>query len=753
MRDLTALGGALMSASINDIVFVCPPAPGSLGSFASHLGVGYLRAALAESGIKSCQYLNPVPGTVGDVTRDLLALRPGITGFTVYDFNCPLCLSIARSIKQRQPGMKVVFGGPSVTFGANELLARHEAIDLCVVSESEETGPRVLSNLLDGVFPDDAQAGVAFRRDGKIICTADPPLVGATAPWVESALDVTPSPYLSGMLPDGRPGLLTGRGCTHQCQYCCFAALGRKKLRLHSMERVLAELEFIAAHQRRTGQRYVVPVQDDAFTLLPARAKRLCKEMIDRGLKLTLSCVTRADTVDDELLELMRAAGFISLAFGLESAVPSVLRATGKVRPPDWPDHDLGPERHFLEQVRQSVAAAKKLGFTVGVSIILGLPTETAADGEATLCFIKTLPIDYYMHNFLWVFRGTPLWNTHNRFGLACSIDEMGLPQTTGYAYDVNRLRPRPKCGLESHASFIRVLATDAICDCEAPSAARGSISTVIIEAEDLTEETAKWLHRILAVGGVVVQLYLPLKREQREQRIDRDRAMMAKCLVPARHYIQVERKRTRNGSDRYVIACAGVDFYRTHKPRLISITSSDGPCPMFAWLRGVSTSCELCDLSPALLESAELASLADRIVAEGERSPLQRMPIPPRFRYSGRWLKGNSACKSLNRLEVDRGGNVRCCRFGEPLGKVGDTKKDLMRRFAELARAAGQRRGCYRCTRAGCPRCPFPGLDDQTYCGTIMQCVPTLRTLERIRLYSRLLSMVARQQDWMADD
>jgi len=740
-----------MSASVNDIAFAFPPASGHVVSFAGHLGVGYLRAALAESGIKSCQYLNPQPGTVSEVARDLLALRPGIIGFTAYDANFPLCLSIAQSIKRQQPSMKIVFGGPSVTFGAKELLARHESIDLCILGESEETAPRFLGDLLEGTFPEDDQVGVAFRRQGEIVCTADPPLVGTTAPTVQSALDVSPSPYLSGMLQDGRTGLLTGRGCTHQCQYCCFAALARKKLRLHSVERVLAELEFIAAHQQRTGQHYVVPVHDDAFTLLPARAQSLCQTIIDRRLKLTLSCVTRADAVDDELLKLMRAAGFVSVAFGLESAVPAVLRATGKVRPPDWPDHDLAPERRFVEQVRQSVISAKKLGFTVGVSIILGLPTETAADGEATLRFIKALPIDYYVHNFLSLFPGTPLWDTHSRYNLDCSIDEMGLPVTTGYAYDVETLRPRPKCMLESHASLIRVLAAEAIYDCEVPSATGDSIRTVIIEAEELTAETAEWLRKVLAVGGTLLQLYPPLKCNQSEQRIQRDRCMMTEHLVPARHYIQVKRTRTRTGNDRYVIACSNTDLYRTHKPRLVSITSTDGPSPMFAWLRGVSTSCEICEVSPALLQSAELTRLTRCIDAEPAPSPLQQMPIPPRFRYAGRWLKDIASCKSLDRLEVDNEGNVRCCRFGDPLGKVGDTKEHLTKCLSKLARSAEKRRGCHGCTRAECPRCPFPGLDDRTYCGTIMQCAPALRTLNWIRMYSRLPSMVARQRDWTA--
>lgn len=393
-----------------DIVFMFPPAQGNVGKFRAHLGVAYLRTALAQEGIASVQYLNSRPGTVDEVARDVLDLNPRVVGFTVYDANYALSVALARSIKRARPAVRVVFGGPSASFCATHILERQSAVDACVLGEAEETGARIFTRLLDDSGLDERQPGIAFRRDGEVVSTGMPPLVGFSCKTLPAqwALDSTPSPYLSGTLPDGRVGILSGRGCTHHCQYCCFAALGRKTLRLHSTERVLAELEWVAADQKRTGEHYVVAIHDDAFTLSPTRAKNLCQAIADRNLGLILSCITRADALDEELIRMMCDAGFVGMAFGLESAVPAVLRATGKVRAPEWPDPDLGAEREFVERVRDSVVTAKKYGFNVGVSIILGLPAETAEAGTATLRFVKSLPVDYYMHNFLWVFPGTP---------------------------------------------------------------------------------------------------------------------------------------------------------------------------------------------------------------------------------------------------------------------------------------------------------------------------------------------------------
>lgn len=742
-----------MSIGKNDVLFVFPPAPRNAAAFKNHLGVAYLRAALAREGMATVQYLNSNPGPIDAVARDIIQQKCPIVGFTVYDTNAPLCISIAQSIKRQKPEIRIVFGGPAATFTARPLMERHAVIDACVMGEAEETAARIFVKLLGGGEVDDAEPGVAFRRGGEVVCTPLPPLVGATQPGVQGLLDSTPSPYLSGILADGQEGVLTGRGCTHHCQYCCFAALGRMRLRLHSIERVVAELESIAEHQKRTGRHYPVSIQDDAFTLLPSRAKALCQAIADRKFSLLLSCVTRADTVDEELIKLMREAGFGSIAFGLESAVPSVLRAIGKVRPPDWRDPDLAPERQFLERVRNSIRVASKCGLNVGVSIILGLPTETPIDGAETLRFVKQLPVDYYAHNFLKIFAGTPLWTTHDDYRIACTVDKIGLPETTEYSYDVKSLKPGPKCELENDAHLVRLLARDALYGCGASSTAGKGISAVILKTGELSPQTAEWLRSILTVGGIVVQIYPAMKRSGEKLRLDRDRHILREHAVPVQHYIQVlpkSRKSKHNshgGDETLEVVCAGVDIIRMHKPALLQITASQDASPLAAWIKGQDTQATVCEVSKYLDHSSGLIPIMDRIEAEDSPSPLQRMPVPPQVKYAGRWLRGKTPCLSLTRIEVSSCGEIRSCRQGKPIGKVGDSRKILARRLARLARAVEQRRGCAKCRNNQCPRCPFPGLNDLRYCQVMTKRERSLRLLNWVEIYSRLPLLLARQR------
>ncbi|HET7442234.1 MAG TPA: radical SAM protein [Terriglobales bacterium] len=729
-----------MSIRTSDVLFVFPPGPRSGGCFNAHLGVAYLQAVLSRGGMATAQYLNANPGTIDAVAADIIRQKCPIIGFSVYDTNAHLSIAIAESIKHKKPGVRIVFGGPAVTFNAQPLMERNGVIDICVIGEAEETAAPIFAKLLGGGAFDEAQPGVAFRRDKEVVCTALPRLAGSRDSGVSDVLDSIPSPYLSGILTDGKEGVLTGRGCTHRCQYCCFAALGRQRLRLHSVDRVVAELECIAENQKRTGSHFPVPLFDDALTLVPTRAKALCQAIADRKLKLTLSCITRADTIDEELIGLMRAAGINRINFGLESSVPSVLRATGKVRPPDWHDPDLMPERRFVEQVRSAVHLARKYGLDVSVNIILGLPTETLAEGAETLRFVKELPINLYFHNFLWVYPGTPLWATHEQYRIACTIDKTGLPKTTEYAYEVKSLKPGPKCELEQEAQVLRLLATDMLYSCEPSPPGGKGIGAVVLETGELSPEIAVWLRDNLTVGSVVLQIYPPMKRGEWWRRLDRDRGTLRDHLVPCLRYIQVRPKKKIGKDERWELTSSRVDVYRIHNPELLSIVASAGAAPLISWAKGRKAKASMCEVAEYLRNPSELLRLMDRIETDDGPSPLRLMPVPPHVKYPARWLRGTAPpCLSLARAEVNVRGEVRCCRQGEPIGKVGDTSSALSKRLADLASAVERRRGCAACRNEHCPRCPFPGIDDRAYCQIMTNQERAQRALDWMWVYSRI--------------
>ncbi len=740
-----------MRTSKSDIVFVFAPAFGNIGKFSNHLGTAYLRASLLKNGISTVQYLNDHPLTINSISNDIINQNPRIVGFTVYDANFALTQAIAKSIKSQRSKILIVFGGPTATFGAEIIMKIHKYVDVCVMGEAEETGTKIFSRLLENRNLDENIEGIAYRENGHIIRTKLPSLVGSHCTDYRCSLDTIPSPYLSEVLKDGRTGVLTGRGCTHQCQYCVFAELGQRKLRLHSINRVINELEYIANQQNLSRDRYVIAIHDDTFTLIPSRAKELCQAIINKNLGLTFSCITRADAIDDELLKLMREAGFISIAFGLESAVPSVLRETGKVRNPNSIDPDLSPEKNFIEQVKYGVTKAKELGFSVGISIILGLPNESEINGLATLQFVKKLPIDFYMHNFLWVFPGTPLWQTHKRYGIECSLDSMGLANTYKYKYNVTKLRPRPKCSLEQDAESIREIVFDSLYSCtsydSSDSNVRGIANVILIKVNP-TKKISSWLKQVLNIGGNVIQIYTPIKHQERTKLIQ-DRCNLIEDLIPIRHHIQIiPKSRDNEGNLKYLIACSGVDLYKRHKPELVSFSVSNTYKPILEWLIQDIKTAHFCDVTKYLLNPEGLISNFGLQRSDSLSQLLKNKPIPPKIKYIERWLQGSTPCTALSRIEIYPDNKIRCCPNCDPIGNVGSSFEEIKFKLDFLVNEVTIRRGCNHCPNTYCPRCPFPGVDDITYCKIMTKQTLILKLLQSIHIYSRIPIIFNNQRD-----
>ena len=75
-------------------------------------------------------------------------------------------------------------------------------------------------------------------------------------------------------------------------------------------------------------------IADDNFTMDIARAKEICRLLINKRLPLKWTCINgiRADRVDDELFKLMRLAGCQGIWFGVETLNREVFQMVNKGR-------------------------------------------------------------------------------------------------------------------------------------------------------------------------------------------------------------------------------------------------------------------------------------------------------------------------------------------------------------------------------------------------------------------------------------
>jgi hypothetical protein len=286
--------------------------------------------------------------------------------FSTYVWNHRYNYALARRIKEINPGVLTVFGGPEVAITDPDLFVKEPFMDLVICYEGEITFKRVLEHFEQGDW--ESVPGLLINRNGVAVKTQDAERI--------DTLDQVPSPYLSGifdqMIADHpevtwQGTLETNRGCPYACTFCDWGSLTYNKVKKFELERVFAELEWMA---RRNFD--WISITDANFGMYPERDGMIADKIIEMqekfGSPRTFSVAwakNQKKEVIDIVKKLLDARGFNQ---GLTLSVQSL-------------DHDV------LENIRRKNMEMNKLNevfelcdqrnIPAYTELILGLPGET----------------------------------------------------------------------------------------------------------------------------------------------------------------------------------------------------------------------------------------------------------------------------------------------------------------------------------------------------------------------------------------
>ncbi|EMY35557.1 coproporphyrinogen III oxidase [Arthrobacter crystallopoietes BAB-32] len=172
--------------------------------------------------------------------------------------------------------------------------------------------------------------------------------------------------------------------CAVRCGYCDFNTYTAKELGSGASQAeysgtVNSELDFAVKALAASGvpERKLSTVffGGGTPTLLPAADLASILRRADQlwGLEAGAEVTTEAnpDSVTPESLQTLADAGFTRVSFGMQSAVPHVLKVLDRTHDP--------------ERVPQAVAWARAAGLKVSLDLIYGTPGESMADWVASL--------------------------------------------------------------------------------------------------------------------------------------------------------------------------------------------------------------------------------------------------------------------------------------------------------------------------------------------------------------------------------
>jgi len=330
----------------------------------------------------------------------LQQFNPAIVGFTSMTSSIYMVTDLAKIVKTYNKDILTLLGGVHISAMPQQTLEENPYIDVGVIGEGEETAIEIYNLKKTGKSIEGIK-GTAYREEKKIIVT----------PRRELIKDLNSIPFPARHLLDlekyqkshvsrgfSRKHLrimeiITSRGCPNSCIFCAGHINYGCSLRFRSYKNITDEVDYLIDKYNINH----ISIEDDTFTINKTLLKNLCDYF--RRKKLTWNCNARVNTIDLEILKLMKQSGCKKISFGVESGSPRILKLIKK--------------NISLDQVRNAFKSAKKEGirYIEGTFMLGSHPDEKLEDIEMTKKLIFELMPDFISLSLICPFPGTEVYN------------------------------------------------------------------------------------------------------------------------------------------------------------------------------------------------------------------------------------------------------------------------------------------------------------------------------------------------------
>jgi len=310
---------------------------------------------------------------------------------------------IAKKIKELRPDLPVMMLGTHAA-ALPERTMREEAVDFVCDLEGPVTIYKTVMALASG-SPNFADIPSLWWRDGEKIVrplSAEPLLRDLDKDLPGVAWDLLPmdryrahnwhcfdhiderSPYVS---------IHTSLGCPYKCSFCCInAPFGKSSYRMWSPEVVVAEIDHLVATYGVKN----IKIADEMFVLNRRHVVGICELLVQRPYKVNIWAYARVDTVEDDMLPLMKQAGVNWLCLGIESASDHVRDGAQKV--------------YANDDIKDVCRRIQDAGIYIIGNYIFGLPDDTIDRMQSTLDLALELNCEFVNFYSAMAYPGSKLY-------------------------------------------------------------------------------------------------------------------------------------------------------------------------------------------------------------------------------------------------------------------------------------------------------------------------------------------------------
>jgi anaerobic magnesium-protoporphyrin IX monomethyl ester cyclase len=302
-------------------------------------------------------------------------------------------MALIGRLKKKNPRLIAIVFGAHATFLPRQAL-QYSEVDIIVRHEAEFCLHDLVNALSRGGDAWKQVPGIGYREDGR-------PHVNPPYPYIDD-LDAIPFPDRS-LLPDDLyyynpvikqypwATLLSSRGCPGRCTFCTSPGYYGTHYRYRSAVNVVNEIEALAA----AGMRELF-FRDEVFTGNVKRVYDICRLIGERNISMSWICSVKANTLEYDMLKVMKKAGCRMIRIGVESGVQELLDAVNK---------DVA-----IEKTAAVFSWARELGLETHAHVMLGLPGETDDTVRRTFGFINRMRPSTVTYGIMTPYPGTPIY-------------------------------------------------------------------------------------------------------------------------------------------------------------------------------------------------------------------------------------------------------------------------------------------------------------------------------------------------------
>lgn len=343
--------------------------------------------------------------TLDEINKQLDAFKPEIIGLTAVTVLWPKIIGLVPQLKLRFPNCFIVIGGIHPTIFKERCLEECPEADALVIGDGEYT----LVEIAERLEKNEALKGVkgVFYRDGNQIVTnkqREPIQNLDELPFpARGLIDVVryvPSIEQYKRLPV--TNIIGTRGCSFNCLFC--SKIGGTA-RFRSAQNIFEEIQFLVEKFKIRE----IAFWDDIFTLKRRRVIELCSLLKNSKMDIIWSAQSRVNTIDQDLVAIMKRAGCWKLFFGVESLVQKNLDTLNKMT--------------TVQNAFDAIHLCRKESIETEASFIFGIPGETFEDGKKTIELMKKLNPHYVKCLPLTPVPGTELYKLAKELGTFITTD------------------------------------------------------------------------------------------------------------------------------------------------------------------------------------------------------------------------------------------------------------------------------------------------------------------------------------------